>query len=310
MKKILLLTALLAITLTVSACNADGTLDEKQINAFIDNTMTTSELATYDGSNGNPVYIAVDGVIYDVTEQFPDGTHQNMFIGGKDVTTIFEGSPHMASMLLDLTTVGRLVATDQTNETTTTETTETTQSNETLPVMTLDELATYTGANGSTAYIAVSGVIYDVTNEFSNGSHQGMQLGGTDATSVFEMSPHALSILDRLPIVGTLEGFPTLTVTETTNNNETYVDEDDEYDDEYEEDEYEDDEYEDEYENETYLLITDLPDSINDYINTNYPNLTIDEIELEDGYYEVEFTNEFELYFDLSGNFLSSEYDD
>ena len=74
-----------------------------------------------------------------------------------------------------------------------------------LPVFTLEELAQYTGANGSAAYIAVDGVVYDVTEVFDNGEHKGMKLGGTDATSVFASSPHSASFLSSLTVVGTLE---------------------------------------------------------------------------------------------------------
>jgi predicted heme/steroid binding protein/uncharacterized membrane protein YkoI len=74
-----------------------------------------------------------------------------------------------------------------------------------LPVFTLDELANYTGANGSLAYIAVDGIIYDATSIFNNGQHQGLQIGGTDATDIFESSPHSASLLETLEIVGTLE---------------------------------------------------------------------------------------------------------
>ncbi len=74
-----------------------------------------------------------------------------------------------------------------------------------LPVFTLDELATYTGANGSLAYIAVNGIVYDATSIFNNGQHQGIQIGGTDATTVFASSPHSASLLESLEIVGTLE---------------------------------------------------------------------------------------------------------
>ena len=83
---------------------------------------------------------------------------------------------------------------------------------ETLPVFTLDELAMYTGASGSTAYIAVDGVVYDVTLEFDNGQHQDMQLGGTDATEVFATSPHSAEFLASLMIVGSLEGYELIVV--------------------------------------------------------------------------------------------------
>lgn len=84
---------------------------------------------------------------------------------------------------------------DQTNLTT-----------ESSSVFTLDDLSNYTGADGTTAYIAIDGVIYDVTNVFSNGQHKGMQLGGTDATTVFASSPHSADLLASLLVVGTLEG--------------------------------------------------------------------------------------------------------
>jgi predicted heme/steroid binding protein len=38
-------------------------------------TFTLVELAQYDGQNGNPAYAAVDGVVYDITRVFRNGTH-------------------------------------------------------------------------------------------------------------------------------------------------------------------------------------------------------------------------------------------
>ena len=75
-----------------------------------------------------------------------------------------------------------------------------------LRVFTLAELAEYNGDNGSDAYIAVNGTVYDVTNadEWNNGWHKGMHLAGTDATAAFADSPHSASLLATLPIVGTL----------------------------------------------------------------------------------------------------------
>lgn len=48
---------------------------------------------------------------------------------------------------------------------------------------TLDELAQYDGKNGNDAYVAVDGIVYDVTNaaKWQNGSHYGVQ-AGTDCT--------------------------------------------------------------------------------------------------------------------------------
>jgi predicted heme/steroid binding protein len=74
-----------------------------------------------------------------------------------------------------------------------------------LKVFTLSELAKYNGNNGSKSYIAVDGIVYDVTRYFVNGYHQGMHLAGTDATAVFNASPHSKSMLSLLPVVGKLQ---------------------------------------------------------------------------------------------------------
>lgn len=70
---------------------------------------------------------------------------------------------------------------------------------------TLDELAQYDGKNGNDAYVAVDGTVYDVTNapKWQNGNHYGVQ-AGTDLTNAISRSPHGSSVLDGLPIVGTL----------------------------------------------------------------------------------------------------------
>lgn len=74
-------------------------------------------------------------------------------------------------------------------------------------VFTLVELAQYNGDNGTDAYIAVSGTVYDVTNAdgWTNGWHKGQHLAGTDATAAFADSPHSESILNGLPVMGVLE---------------------------------------------------------------------------------------------------------
>jgi predicted heme/steroid binding protein len=75
-----------------------------------------------------------------------------------------------------------------------------------LQQFTLSELAQYNGDEGGLAYVAVNGIVYDVTDAdgWENGWHQGLHLAGTDATAVFATSPHSQSLLDELPIVGTL----------------------------------------------------------------------------------------------------------
>lgn len=73
-------------------------------------------------------------------------------------------------------------------------------------VLTLDELAQYNGKDGQPAYVAVDGVIYDMTESsmWAEGEHNGFE-AGTDLTAeIEEASPHGTSVLERMPVVGTL----------------------------------------------------------------------------------------------------------
>ena len=72
--------------------------------------------------------------------------------------------------------------------------------------LTLAELAYYDGTNGKPAWIAVYGNLYDVTHEtaWKNGVHRGLHLGGKDASSAFDSSPHSQSLLNSLLHIGYL----------------------------------------------------------------------------------------------------------
>lgn len=53
---------------------------------------TVEKLAQYDGSNGKPAYVAVNGVVYDVSLEstWGGGTHFSLY-AGKDLTAQFNG---------------------------------------------------------------------------------------------------------------------------------------------------------------------------------------------------------------------------
>ena len=73
-------------------------------------------------------------------------------------------------------------------------------------VLTLEELAQFNGKDGQPAYVAVDGVIYDVSDKpaWKNGEHNGYS-AGQDLTEIIKTkSPHGVSKLSGLPIVGKL----------------------------------------------------------------------------------------------------------
>ncbi len=65
---------------------------------------------------------------------------------------------------------------------------------------TAESLKNYDGKNGRPAYIAVDGVVYDVTNNshWTNGDHHGLTAG-----QAILKSPHGHSVLHRINKVGT-----------------------------------------------------------------------------------------------------------
>lgn len=71
-------------------------------------------------------------------------------------------------------------------------------------VFTTETLAYYDGKEGRPAYVAVDGIVYDLTNSdyWRNGSHYGGVTAGKDLTSQFA-NQHGDNRLARFPIVGT-----------------------------------------------------------------------------------------------------------
>ena len=70
---------------------------------------------------------------------------------------------------------------------------------------TIEDLSEYTGKNGSPAYAAVNGIVYDVTNNaaWAAATHFGLT-AGKDLTGAFTSCHAAPSALEKLPVVGKL----------------------------------------------------------------------------------------------------------
>ncbi len=63
--------------------------------------MTVEELAKYNGLNGQPAYVAVGSVIYDVTESplWKEGNHEGAHQAGQDLTLELKSAPHIAAVI-------------------------------------------------------------------------------------------------------------------------------------------------------------------------------------------------------------------
>ncbi|MCX7746573.1 MAG: cytochrome B5 [Clostridia bacterium] len=72
-------------------------------------------------------------------------------------------------------------------------------------VFTLDQLSRYDGINGNPAYVAVNGVVYDVTNiaTWAAATHFGL-VAGRDLTQEFTSCHAGQNILSKLKVVGRL----------------------------------------------------------------------------------------------------------
>jgi predicted heme/steroid binding protein len=81
------------------------------------------------------------------------------------------------------------------------------ENGEELEVFDLETLATFDGKDGRPAYVAVDGVVYDVTDldAWSGGSHNGNEAGQDLTEEIKNESPHGVSVLSQAEVVGNLE---------------------------------------------------------------------------------------------------------
>lgn len=70
-------------------------------------TFTSEELSQYNGQNGQPAYVAVDGTVYDVTSLFYGGRH-HMHFAGQDLTSNYFGKHGSVDRLQGYPVVGKM----------------------------------------------------------------------------------------------------------------------------------------------------------------------------------------------------------
>ena len=151
--------------------------------------LTLEELKAFNGKNGARAYVAVDGIIYDMTDSLPwkNGDH-NSFEAGNDLSEAIKNvSPHGVSKLANVKPVGILADSAGLK-------------------LTLEELAAFNGKNGARAYVAVDGIIYDMTDSaaWKNGDHNSFEAGRDLSEAIKNVSPHGVSKLANVKPVGIL----------------------------------------------------------------------------------------------------------
>jgi len=72
--------------------------------------LTAAELATFDGKDGRPAYVAYAGGVYDLSASpmWAGGDHEGMHAAGGDMTADQDDAPHDVHVT-DFPQVGRLV---------------------------------------------------------------------------------------------------------------------------------------------------------------------------------------------------------
>ena len=152
--------------------------DREAVGYYLEEVLTEEELAEYDGTD-NPPYVAVDNIIYDASDVFEEGSHGG-HEAGQVLTEEFHGR-HGEDNLEAMPIVGVLAVYELSEE----------------------ELAEYDGQDGSEAFVAVDGVIYDVTDRFTEGTHGGYE-AGQDLTEEIGDAGHLRTVLPDYPVVGVM----------------------------------------------------------------------------------------------------------
>lgn len=165
---------------------------------------TTEELSIYNGQNGNPAYVALNGKVYDMSgvPKWANGNHFGI-MAGKVVDKQFKQChSDNLSIIERAEEVGVLVNSnarydqkyDKSNR-------------DELRYYTIEEVSKFDGRGGTLAYVVIDGTVYDVTSmkQWINGNHYGLS-AGKDLSEYFKTChKNELEILKKLRIVGTIK---------------------------------------------------------------------------------------------------------
>lgn len=198
---------------TGTSVTAPGNTQTQQAAKALSRVFTRAELARYNGRNGQPAYVAVDGFVYDVTggTHWVNGLHsvcEEDSAAGKDLSEGMREAPAgMRAMLLRSPIVGVMKGTKATALPPGARTAMTGQA-VLQKTFTAAELARYNGRNGQPAYVAADGLVYDVTGSplWAAGKHSMCNIdstAGKDLTSALNQSPPNMRLLlQKFPVVG------------------------------------------------------------------------------------------------------------
>ena len=101
-------------TESTDAPTTQSTGDTTTTTATGGKVFTLDELAQFDGKDGREAYVAVDGVVYDVTgsRMWPDGAHARCDFGaaaGRDLSAVITKAPaNMRAVLETMPVMGEL----------------------------------------------------------------------------------------------------------------------------------------------------------------------------------------------------------
>lgn len=171
--------------------------------------LTPEELAGFSGKDGKPAYVAIDRMIYDVTniELFKQSPHNELKLG-KDLTNEFnECHEGNVGILNKIPVVGMLA---EPEEVELIEEVEPYYSEKRLKVISTKELATYNGEGDKPAYVAIDGLVYNVTNLpfLKVDPHDELKLG-TDISDEYRACHNGnKGLLEDIPVIGVLYDFP------------------------------------------------------------------------------------------------------